>query len=76
MPYATKEKMTTKNNDSNIDSINLCKKIEEQISIYSKKQTPESSKLVNEVLRPSFTYIKLTNAILTELSKIGSKHFT
>ena len=50
-------------------------KIEEQISIYSKKQTPESSKLINEVLRPSFTYIKLTNAILTELSKIGSKHF-
>lgn len=68
--------MTTKNNDINIDAIELCKKIEDQISIYSKKQTPESTELVNKVLRPSFTYIKLVNAILTELSKIGSKHFT
>jgi len=67
--------MTTKNNDINIDSIELCKKIEEQISIHSKKSAQDSCDLINEVLRPSLNYIKLNDAMLKELSKIGSKHF-
>tara|TARA_R110000782_G_scaffold220827_1_gene308017 strand:+ start:1003 stop:1212 length:210 start_codon:yes stop_codon:yes gene_type:complete len=69
--------MTKENNsDANIDTIELCKKIEHEISRYSKKNTSESVRLVNEVLRPSLFCIKLNETILKELSQIGSKHFT
>lgn len=64
------------NSDTNIDTIELCKKIEHEISFYSKKNTKESARLVNKVLRPSLVCIKLNEAILKELSQIGSKHFT
>ena len=70
--------MMKKNNniDINIDTIELCKKIELQISSHSKKNTEESVLLVNEILRPSLVCIKLNEEILKELAQIGSKHFT
>jgi len=68
--------MTQENNSEvNIDTIELCKKIEEQISIYSKKNTEEFNFLVNEVLRPSLLCIKINEATFREISRIGSKHF-
>jgi hypothetical protein len=69
--------MTNKDNgDISIDTIELCKKIELQISSHSKKNTEESVLLVNEILRPSLICIKLNEEILKELAQIGSKHFT
>jgi len=69
--------MTNKSNSNiSIDTIELCKKIELQISSHSKKNTEESVLLVNEVLRPSLVCIKLNEEILKELARIGSKHFT
>jgi hypothetical protein len=69
--------MTNKSNSNiSIDTIELCKKIELQISSHSKKNTEESVLLVNEVLRPSLVCIKLNEEILKELAQIGSKHFT
>ena len=69
--------MTNKDNsDISIDTIELCKKIELQISSHSKKNTEESVLLVNEILRPSLICIKLNEEILKELARIGSKHFT
>ena len=77
MQYHAKEKMTQeKNSGASIDTIELCKKIEEQISIYSKKNTKESNYLVNEILRPSLLCIKINEATFREISRIGSKHFT
>ena len=68
--------MTQENNrEVNIDTIELCKKIEEQISIYSKKNTEESNYLVSEILRPSLLCIKINEATFREISRIGSKHF-
>ena len=60
---------------TSIDTLELCKKIEEQISICGKINTAESSRLANEVLRPSLFCIKLNEAILKELAQIGCKHF-
>ena len=69
--------MTNKSNSNiSIDTIELCKKIELQISSHSKKNTEESVLLVNEILRPSLICIKLNEEILKELARIGSKHFT
>ena len=69
--------MTEMNNsDTDIDTIELCLKLESEISLQSKRNTKESSKLVNEVLRPSLFCIKLNEAILKELSQIGGKHLT
>ena len=69
--------MTNKSNSNiSIDTIELCKKIELQISSHSKKNTEESVLLVNEILRPSLICIKLNEEILKELAQIGSKHFT
>ena len=69
--------MTNKGSgDISIDTIELCKKIELQISSHSKKNTEESVLLVNEILRPSLICIKLNEEILKELAQIGSKHFT
>jgi len=68
--------MTNKSNSNiSIDTIELCKKIELQISSHSKKNTEESVLLVNEVLRPSLVCIKLNEEILKELAQIGGKHF-
>ena len=63
-------------NPSTIDTIDLCKKLESQISLYSKKNTKESNYLVNEILRPSLFCIRLNEATFREISRIGSKHFT
>lgn len=69
--------MTNKSNSNiSIDTIELCKKIEFQISSHSKKNTEESVLLVNEVLRPSLVCIKLNEEILKELAQIGGKHFS
>lgn len=59
-----------------VDTVALCKKLESQISIYSKKNTEESVRLVNEILRPSLLCIKINEATFREISRIGSKHFT
>jgi hypothetical protein len=62
------------NSDTEIDTIELCAKLESEISLQSKKNTEESSQLVNKVLRPSLFCIKLNEAILKELAQIGGKH--
>ena len=62
--------------DISIDTLELCNKIESQISIHSKKNSKESVQLVNEVLRPSLVCIKLNETILEELAQIGGKHLT
>lgn len=59
-----------------IDTIDLCNKLESQISLYSKKNTKESNYLVNEILRPSLLCIKINEATFREISRIGSKHLT
>ena len=63
------------NSDINIDTMELCKKIEHEISFYSKKNSEESVRLVNEILRPSLVCIKLSEEVLKELARIGGKHF-
>lgn len=69
--------MTERNKaDTIIDTLELCQKIESQISIHSKKNSKESVQLVNEVLRPSLVCIKLNETILKELAQIGGKHLT
>ena len=66
--------MMKKNNSTNIDTVELCEKIENEISFHSKKNTKESNRLVNEVLRPSLFCIRLNEATFREISRIGSKH--
>ena len=65
-----------KNEIIDIDTSELGKRLESQISLYSKKNTKEFNYLVNEVLRPSLVCIKLNETILKELAQIGGKHLT
>ena len=58
-----------------VDTVALCEKIEDEISLYSKKNTKESNYLVNEVLRPSLLCLRINEATFREISRIGGKHF-